>query len=90
MNQQAATQPETQQSRIYLDLAVTEPERQPPPARLDVAERHAQLIGNVADQLRRAHRSPEGALSGESRSTRAWIPARTAPLKRVGLKASRP
>ncbi len=59
VNQQAATQPETQQSRIYLDLAVTEPERQPPPARFDVAERHAQLIGNVADQLRRTHRSPE-------------------------------
>ena len=59
MNQEAATQLETQQSRVYLDLAVTEPERQPPPAHLDVTERHAQLIGNVADQLRRAHRSPE-------------------------------
>ena len=31
-----------------------------------------------------------GTLSGESRSTRAWIPARAEPLKRVGLKASRP
>ena len=60
MHQEAATQLETQQPRINLDLALTEPECEPPAARLDVAERHAQLVGNVADQLRRTQRSPEG------------------------------
>ena len=91
--------PEAEQPGTCLHFHVAEPQAQWSRARLDVAERDAQLIGYVADHLARIHLSPmrrllrvEAVDPRMDRVPRRWIEERQhfefTAVRAVGLRMS--
>ena len=99
MDHQLPVPPEAEQPGICLHFHVAEPQAQWSRARLDVAERDAQLIGYVADHLARIHLSPtrrllrvEAVDPCMDRVPRRWIEERQhfefTAVRAVGLRMS--
>ena len=67
VNEEVSNRLEPKQPRIHRDVPAAESERELPRLDLSVAQRDAQMVSDMADHLRRRHRSPTGvALRQES------------------------